>query len=264
MSAPWLPLGGEALAYVVVLARLLPFAVIAPWLGGRFVPVPVRVGLALVLAGVLLPGLPHASGELAGLGLARAVLTESLLGVALGFVTALTVYAAAMAGALIDAARGQRDPLLGDLLGAGAAGPTATLLVLATVAIFLSVDGHHVLLGALRATYEVAPAGGIVPTVAAMEPGALLLVGLMGQMVALAVAVSLPVLLSGLLAALALGLAGRMTPRLHAFFLVLPLQSLLGLLVLLVGLGVALEVLVGTLGESGGWLGRLVGGLEAR
>jgi flagellar biosynthesis protein FliR len=257
-------LGVELHVYVLVLARLLPFAVLAPWLGGRFVPVVARVGLALVLAGVLLPSVGGAAAPSGGASGVGAVVAEALLGAALGFLTALAVYAAAMAGAAIDAARGQRGPLFGDLLGAGTTGPTATLLVLSTLAIFLAVEGHHVVLGALRETFEVVPPGGVVAAVAAVEPAAWWLVAAMGQMVALAVMVSLPVLLSVWLAVLALGLAGRLAPRLHAFFLALPLQSLLGLFVLLVGLGVVLDVLVGTLGESGLWIRTFVDALGAR
>jgi type III secretory pathway component EscT len=189
--------------------RLLPVAMVSPFLGGPLVPAPARMALALGLGACV----AHLRAVAVPDGLARgasAAAVELAAGVFLAFLATVPVEAARAAGRLADTVRGatlaelhvapirQRESASGDLLA-------QWVVVLAAWA-----GADRLLVRGLLGSYAALPPG--LP----FSPGVAAEVALRGASELLGCAVSLaaPAAAGVLAADLVLGLAARTSPSL--------------------------------------------------
>ncbi len=222
-----LPLDAAVLVAPLLHAlRLVPVAVLSPFLGGPLVPAPLRLLLAFGLgtAAWLLRGAPPIPAE--GLALAVLGLRELALGAGLAVVVAAPLEAARAAGRLADTARGatlaelhvaplrQRETALGDLL-------VQQLIVLAAVG-----GGLRLVLRGLLLSFATIPAGA---PFAAM-PAAELALRASAAALASAIAVAGPAVAGVLAAELAVAAVLRVAPGLLLPALTQPARASLGLL----------------------------------
>lgn len=194
-------------------------------LGPSQIPGSVRVLLAVML-GVLVasaPGVPIipivSLGQLIG-----AAAGELLIGAALagGF---LIAYAATqVAGRILDTQTGFGVAGVLDPATGGVAPITGTLFGMTAICLFLSMDGHHVLIRALAASAQTFPPGG---TGAAIDWGTTLLQG--GVMFTYGLALAAPVMCALLLADLAMSVFARSLPQLNVFVMGFPLKIMMAL-----------------------------------
>ena len=206
--------------------RLVPVAVLSPFLGGPLVSAPLRLVLAGGLgtgAWLLAGGAPIAAE---GLALGLLALRELALGVGLAVVVAAPLEAARAAGRLADTARGatlaelhvaplrQRETALGDLL-------VQQLVVLAALG-----GGLRLALRGLLGSFAVIPAGAPF----AATPIGELALRASAAVLASAVAVAAPAVAGVLAADLAIAAALRVAPGLPLPEVTQPARASLGLL----------------------------------
>ncbi|HKA89133.1 MAG TPA: flagellar biosynthetic protein FliR [Haliangiales bacterium] len=167
---------------LVAAARVAPIFLIAPFFGGQAVPVWVRILLAGLFAALLAPTLPAA-------GVPPLLLVkEAAIGLFLGFLASLPLWAAEAAGSLADPRLGRFALLLG-------------------IAVFFLGGGHLAFVRALAASYDAIPVGILparIPTDAALRATA--------QLVASAVGLAAPVLAAQVVIFVILAAAGRAAP----------------------------------------------------
>ena len=251
------PCPAEALAGALLHAlRMLPVAVLSPFLGGPLVPGPVRVALAggLGLTAFLLAGAPPGPTEL--LALAATGLREVAVGSALAVLAAAPVDAARAAGRLADTLRGatlaelhvapvrQRETALGDLL-------VHQLVVLAAVG-----GGSRLVLRGLLLSFAAVPAGAPVDG----APLAELALSAASAALGAAAAVAAPVVAGVLAADLALVAVARALPGLPLPELLQPARASLGLAAVAVAASGAAGRLVALATLAADWPARLAGG----
>lgn len=143
----------------LVFARCGGMLAVVPPLNARGFPVPLRVGLAAVLAVALTP-VAAFGGDLAALTPAAylvALLREAAIGLAAGFAGALVYWSFLIAGQMLDTVLGAGDAAA----RAKGRGPLAGLVYLLAAAALVAADGHHWLLAALTRGMRVLPVGGI-------------------------------------------------------------------------------------------------------
>jgi len=205
--------------------RLLPAALLCPFLGGPLVPGLVRLSLALGLGACAWSAAGGAPFGGSPSDLLLAAVRELALGTALGFVAAIPFEAARAGGRLVDTLRGatlvelhvaplrQRESATGDLL-------VQWLVVLAG-----SMGGDRLVVSALLDTFRAIPAG------AAFASGSLLAAGLRGgsEILACALALGAPAAAGVLAADLAVSVALRGS-RLPVASAAQPARAALGLL----------------------------------
>jgi flagellar biosynthetic protein FliR len=223
---------------ILLLAMLRWVAVvqICPFLGGRLVPGPVKLGLALVFAWFTTPALSQQLTVPLGLGPLRLwlfALHEIAMGLLLGFGSSLVFFAAGMGGQLLDSARGTlsatllvpqlqiQSTLLGDLY------------FQLFVVLYLVAGGHLFFLSAVLDSYQLFPPGGALPGASLLHASFLKMALAMFVLMLKVVAPALVVLL---LADLVLGVANRVASQMDVFFLGLALKPTLGVLVVALSL----------------------------
>jgi len=206
--------------------RLLPAALLCPFLGGPLVPSTVRLALAFGLGACAWSaggGAPFAGGDL---DLFAAAGRELSVGLALGLVAAMPFEAARAGGRLVDTLRGatltelhvaplrQRESATGDLLA-------QWLVVLAA-----SAGGDRLVVAALLDTFRALPAGTASSTAPLAEAG----LRCARELLACAVALGAPAACGVLAADLAVALALRAAPQLALAPAAQPARAALGLL----------------------------------
>ncbi|HVU01750.1 MAG TPA: flagellar biosynthetic protein FliR [Polyangiaceae bacterium] len=173
-------------AWGVAWARTLPTALLVPAFGARLLPVPLRAALGLGLAVCVAPTV---SSPPVTASFPVVLLTEFLHGVPVAIVAATVVWAALVAGGVMDVAVGvRRSP---------AEGPLATLLGLAAAALFLQNGGA--VLVAERLTLATGPtAAPLLSAVRGVTAG-----------ITIGASIGAPVLVVGAASDVALSLAER-------------------------------------------------------
>lgn len=210
----------------LVFVRVGGVLLAAPLFGHGSVPVRVRVLLAAVLAwalSALAPGtLPPNVEEPAALMVAVGV--EVCAGLALGLAAQFIFWAVQFAGEVIGFQMGLSMAQIYNPVEGGYANPLGRLLNLSFLLIFLLIDGHHHVLQALVASFEVVPLA--QAKVAAAGP---LLLGWMSALFSTALRLAAPFLVTILLVDAALGVFARVVPQADLFSMGLPLKLAVGL-----------------------------------
>jgi flagellar biosynthetic protein FliR len=229
--------------FALLVVRPGMLVVAAPLFGASFVPVPVRIGLG-VLLGVLIAPLVPAPAASVPVSIAVAVAAEAVIGVALGMGVRLLIAAAELAGHLVGFQMGLSYAALVDPQSGVRNNMIAALYANLAIVTFLGIDGHHSMLRALAASYEVLPIGGVQGS-AGMGP---LIAQMLGLVFVTGARLAAPVVTVLLIVELALGLISRAAPSLNLMVVGAPVRLLAGLAALALGIHVIPPV-IGSVGR---------------
>jgi flagellar biosynthesis protein FliR len=211
--------------------RLSGLLLVAPPFNHPIVPVQVKVAVAFSLTLAVWTSLtppPIASSPLMLAGLAAG---EAVVGLAMGFVARMALAAASFAAEMVSiqmgfGIAGVLDPALGSQVSV-----LTYLYDWTALALFLALDGHHLVFGAAIESFRVVPIGG-----AAVAAGSAAILPLGGRMFTLALALVAPTLGVLFLTNLVMVLGSRAIPQLNLLAVGLPITILLGLSVLMINL----------------------------
>jgi flagellar biosynthetic protein FliR len=224
----------EAVTFILVIGRAGGLMVSAPFWGSRVVPVVVRVWIAILLSVSTYPmvrTVPLSSGiTIAWLFFALG--GEILLGMVLGWLAQLLFSGMRLAGQEIEIKTGLGLIQLVDPNEGGHSGLFSTLFELIAGVLFFAMNGHHLLVQALWSSYKVFPLAGAKFAPRLLEG----LVTSAGEIFAIALRVSAPVVIGLLLSDIILGLIGRAIPQMNVFIAAQPLQFGLAMLLLLLAM----------------------------
>ena len=218
-----------AFALALVLCRVGMVVMLLPGLGEIEAPSMVRAGLALGLSVLFLPmvvSLVPAVPE--GMSGPQMIVAELVTGATLGWLARLPVLALGMAGAIMSTLLGlssvvQTDPALG-----GQSTAMARMFGLAAPVLILASGLYTLPLSALSGSYALVGPGGVLPAGDTAE----MIVKFAGSSFALALQLSAPFLVAGIVWQVAVGLLARVAPQLQAFTVAAPGQILGGLVLL--------------------------------
>lgn len=231
--------------FVLVFARVGTLVMLMPGIGERFILSRGRLSLAFFVALVILPmarGTITIPQDPAGLG--GLLISEIMVGLVIGASVRLLMGALQTAGFIIAQTLGLGFAITVDPTG-GLQNPSlANFLSMLGITLILATDLHHLALAAIHESYRLLPPGGF-PEIGDVM---MLAVKAMTQGFALAVQISAPFIVFGLLFNLGLGVLARLMPQLQVFFLAIPASILGGMLVLLAAVGVMMGVFLDDLG----------------
>jgi flagellar biosynthetic protein FliR len=237
------------IVFGLALARIGTAVSLAPFMGGQSVTPAIKVGLAVMVVAVLLPGLSAQQEPVEDAAVFVALLVkEVLIGALIGFLTQLMLYAIQMAGALMDMQRGMNQPGLFAPQLPGHVSVLGQLQFQAALVLFLSMNGHLIFIRALARSFEQLPLFRFPPLSApfslAQQFG-----HITGQVFVVALQLSGPVLLSLFLVDVLFGAIGKIAPQVNVYHESQPVKALAGLVVFLLGLGFLFTRLEDVLGQ---------------
>jgi flagellar biosynthetic protein FliR len=221
-----------ALAWVFL--RVTGLLLVAPVFGANVVTPRIKVVLAVMLTLLIAPLAPApVTLELwSGAGLLAAA-TQLAIGVALGFCLQMVFDALVLAGqtvsmtmglgfaTLIDPERGASTPVL------------SQFLLIMGLLIFLSLNGHVLMIETLVESFRWAPIGAPLPADGVWD---LILWG--GRIFEAGLLMALPAVIALIVVNLAMGVVSRAAPQLNLFAVGFPAAMLFGFAILLLSLPV--------------------------
>lgn len=217
--------------FLLLLTRVSGIFIISPFFGSINIPVVFRAGAAFAMTIVLFPvvdGLGEVEAPAGLLAFFVSVLAELFIGWLIGFVAYISFSAIYMAGKIMDMqvgfaivnvmdpTSGQQIPLIG------------SFLYNLGVIVFLTVNGHHMLIAALAESFRSVP-------LLAMEPSQtlpLIIAKFTSGIFLTGMKVAMPVTFAILLTNVGLGILARTMPQLNIFVVGLPLQIVVGISIL--------------------------------
>ncbi|CUI05005.1 flagellar biosynthetic protein FliR [Massilia antarctica] len=211
------------------LSRILGLITSAPLFGNASVPVPVKIGLGVLLASIIAPAIPAipAADPLSMAGLLILV-QELLIGVAMGFAIRLVFAAIEMAGEISSLTMGLGFASFFDPLTKGRSSAVSQFLALIATMAFLAANAHLVLLEALAESFISMPISA-TPMSSSAEWE---LAKWGGLIFSAGLHLSLPVVAALLITQVALGILTRAAPQLNIFGIGFPITLGVGMLVI--------------------------------
>ena len=209
--------------------RILALVSTDPIFGNRTVPGRVKIGVAFMLTLLLIPTLdpspPVAVGSAPGMLI---LMQQIMIGIAMGLAMRIVFTAVEMAGNLaglqmglgfatfFDPINGTQVPVIGQFTG------------LVAILMFLSMNGHLVVITALSESFHVLP----ITAEPLSALGWKTLAGWGGEVFLAGVLISLPVVTALLITNVSIGIMTRAAPQLNIFAVGFPLTIAAGFLML--------------------------------
>lgn len=214
------------------LTRVLGVIAAAPILSQNAIPVRVKLGYGIVLTLIIMPTLPPLPQfEIFSFQGLLILVQQLIIGLAIGFSMRLVFSAVELAGQLIGTTMGLGFATFYDPQSQGQSVALSQFLVLLAMLIFLSLDGHLMIVAAVANSFISMPisvgGGSISPMKIAMWGEMIFSAGLL---------LALPAVAALLITNMALGILTRTAPQLNLFGIGFPITLGMGFVVLALAL----------------------------
>jgi flagellar biosynthesis protein FliR len=228
---------GQLNAWIMLLvwplARILALIATAPITSSQQFPIIAKIGLAVLLAVLVAPTLPAPPavdpGSLSALML---LAREILLGVGMGLAMRVVFAGITMAGDVIGLQMGLGFAQFYDAQTSAQVPVVGQFLELLATLVFLSLNGHLLLIATLIDSFHGAP----VDSAKTLTESMLAFAQWGGMIMQSAVLLSLPLIAALLITNSALGVLSRAAPQLNIFAIGFPVTIITGFVVLLLTL----------------------------
>jgi type III secretory pathway component EscT len=198
--------GIDVAALGLAWARALPTVTLVPAFGLRALPAPARMVTALALAGCIFPAMPPTTLSSPWL---LALVAELVRGLPVAVAAAVPLWAATMAGGVVDILRGSQATVSAPIVD-GQATPLGVPLSILACGVFLGTGGPARLVRAL-ATHPSHPLAAIAQDIAGG--------------VTFAVALSVPLVVASVVVEIATSLIARAAAPAQVHALLMPLRA---------------------------------------
>jgi flagellar biosynthetic protein FliR len=219
----------------LVLFRMGSLLMLIPGIGEGYVPVRIRLSLALILtfviAPIAAPSLPPLPADISGV--AGYVIRETLIGLMIGGILRLFLGSLTTAGELVSLQTTLAFAQTTNPLQAAPATTISTFLTIMGVTLVFDTDLHRMFLSAMVHSYTLFAPTKTLP----LNDATTLAIQTVGGTFALAFQMAAPVIVFSLVFNVAAGLIGRVMPQFQIFFAATPLILLLGLSIFALSLG---------------------------
>ena len=230
----------------LLMARVLPVIILSPVFGGEAIPNEVKIGLGLLLALVLFPLVAERMAFLPAspLSFVALLLKELFLGVCLAFIVNIVFEAARIAGTLVDTLAGTSMAQLMVPQLHSEASIWSSLQFQLAVVLFLTLNGHHLVISALADSLRSIPIDGFPSFPGGAWPFFATILRVSAELFAVGVSLCAPVLLIVFLTDVALGMINKVAPQIQVYFMAMSIKPVVATLTILVSLRLLAERLV--------------------
>ena len=222
---------GNVFAFLLIFMRFGLALMIMPGIGDSFVSPQVRLLFALSMSFVLtpvlalhLPAMPANTGVLLGM-----LVSEAFVGLFIGTVMRILVSALDTAGTIVSIQAGYSNASLFNPTTETQGAIISAVYSSLGVTLMLVTDMHHQMLASVVDSYNLFPATGAFPDMGSISE-------VISKTVTVAfkigVEIAVPFLVVGTLVQIGFGLLGRLMPQVQVFFLAMPVQIFLSLVML--------------------------------
>lgn len=225
------PILEHGLRFALVLLRMSGLLIFAPLLAGRMMPRRFRVLLAVAMSAAVYPIVPPGLGVAASVDLfdlLPMVVSELVIGAAIGLVAALPLYAAEMGGTISGHQMGLGIARVFNPEAEAESEAVAHLFFLAALTAYLAIGGLDLVFLAMARTFAHVPLGGFSLDRTPLD----LLVGAMSSGMELAIRVCAPVVATMFVILIGMSVISKTMPQVNILSIGFALKILVSLAVL--------------------------------
>ena len=220
-------------AFALVLIRATVFFFIAPPFSNRSIPTTVKAGLAASLSLAIAPHVQGANLSLDTGPFAAALITQAVVGLAMGLTMVVLMSAVQSAGALIDVFAGFSMASLYDPMSDNTTSLFGRFYQLLAITILFASNLHLLIVKGFTESFRLIPVDAFDPAIIAK-----VLTLNLGQLFVAAFEIAGPVVGCLFVSELSMGLIARAAPSLNIFSLAFPIR--VGVAMLVVSLAIPL------------------------
>jgi len=242
----------KLLGFVLVLTRTSAFFLVTPIFSGEVIPTRIKVAIILLVS-IFFSTIAPSVVDFEKISELEAILlisNEAIYGLALGLITIFIFSAVKLAGQMIEREMGLAMAEVLDPLSGESAESLGIILEMLFMLLFLSANGHHMLLLIISKSYQTFPTGSIA-TIPVLVEG---IAKASSIMLMASLRLAAPMLAVFLLLLVVLAVFSRLIPDMDILFISMPLRVGLGLLML----GTFLPFINQFVTEFANWIGKLV------
>ena len=219
----------EVIAFVLILVRMAGLFLTAPVFSSKNINVMVKAAWILLVTFLIFPVVDFDPNTLPapGLGLGLAVIREVLVGLSIGMGATMILSGVQMAGQIADTQMGLGLANVIDPMTNTQVSVMGQFYYMVGILVFLSVNGHHMLIKALVDSFSVVHLGQAHFTPALGTK----MMDLFSQMFFIAFRVGAPIIGALFITNMALGVVARTVPQMNVFIVGMPLNLGVGLLI---------------------------------
>jgi len=210
--------------FLLILLRSSLFVALLPVIGSKQMPAQFRIGFAVFISLLLTPVVKFYVTED---HIPLLIIREILLGISLGMVVRFIFMAVNLAGMFISHTMGMSiamvfNPEIGQTT------IVAEMYGVMAMLMFLATDAHHDLIYVFVKSFELLPAGGIDTSAIISQ-----IISLGSGLFVLAMKICAPVVVGLVIAHMLAGFLYKAAPQMNIFFVTLPLNIMLGILLMM-------------------------------
>ncbi len=227
----------QLLTFFAVLIRISVMVAVAPWLGDRAIPAPVKVLLAVALTVMIYPVLimngwidPRLAGRWSNqvFSLITVIGGELAVGLVFGFVARFSFFALEFGSSLVGTYMGMSSAAQFDPHQESQSQVVSQFQMALAMLLFLATEGHQLLIRGLMESYRTIGLGGV----SLSDTGAATLITLSGKVVWIGVQISAPVALALFAINVVFALMSRAMPQLNVLSVSFAVTVLVGMVTL--------------------------------
>lgn len=203
---------------------------VLPMIGGRSMPVRVRLLTTIALAAAMSSMLPVPPAAAVDAATVLTVLREFAVGIAIGLMLRLVFEAGMFAGELVSMGMGLSFATMADPLSGASSPVVSTWFYLSFGLLFFALDAHLALVRLLFDSYHALPVGAPLSDVNAFVAA---VPAFFGTCLRAGLLIALPVVIALLAVNLAFGVLARAAAALNPIAIGFPVSLLVGLLLLM-------------------------------
>jgi len=238
--------------FLLVLIRVSIILLMFPFFNARVIPMLTKAGLALIVTLILFPVLNKEVVVFPDtiFGIFQLIIAELLIGLILGLLVQIFFEGVRMMGQLVGFQTGFAITNIIDPQSGVQVSIFSNMAYLVAIVLFLLLNGHHILLSAVRESFGIIPVGALALNSEMLKK----IMPLYGEMFVLSLKIGAPAIAALLFTKVAFGLITKLMPQMNIMIVAFPVQIVIGLLFF----GTSLNVLLGFVERYIGGLGALL------
>jgi flagellar biosynthetic protein FliR len=228
----------ELKTFYLILIRISIIFQMLPFFNSRVVPILVKAGLSVIMTIILFPVINISMVEFphTAFGMMRLILSEFVVGIILGLLVMIFFEGVRMMGQMVGFQTGFAITNIIDPQSGSQISILSNMAYLVAMMFFLLLNGHYILLNAIRESFEIIPVGSM-----RLNSGMFgKMISMYGEMFVIAVKIGAPAIAALLFTNLAFGLITKLLPQMNIMIVAFPIQIVIGLIFF----GVSLDVLL--------------------
>jgi flagellar biosynthesis protein FliR len=233
--------------FLLIFIRVGVILFILPFFNSKTIPVIAKVGLTFIITILLYPVTTVQMMDLPKntLGLAQLILGEIIVAMILGMMVQVLFEGVKIMGQLVGFQTGFSIANVIDPQSGAQVSILSNMAYLMAMVLFLILNGHHILLNALRESFEIIQIGTLRLNRDLMRE----MINHMSQMFVIGIKIGAPAIAALIFTKIVFGLVTKLIPQMNIMIVAFPLQIIIGLIFFGVSLRLLLVIMEKYVGD---------------